>query len=183
MDLKRIYDIYKFMTDDYTLFSFKGNISDKILYTLLQTIEDKLSTIEKDINKRKKIYNIIVECLQNIYHHSESLPINESNEAFLSQSVIVMISKTKTHYIIKTGNYISQKNAIPLKEQLLKINTMSDEALRGYHNQILNDGHRSDKGTAGLGLIDIARKSKNKLLFDFIKVNDAYSFFCLAIKI
>jgi hypothetical protein len=39
------------------------------------------------------------------------------------------------------------------------------------------------KGGGGLGMIDIARKTGQKLNFDFAPVDDKYSFFSLNIKI
>jgi hypothetical protein len=41
----------------------------------------------------------------------------------------------------------------------------------------------SSKGTAGLGMIDIARKSGEKLEYDFQPINDKTTFFSLTVKI
>jgi len=41
----------------------------------------------------------------------------------------------------------------------------------------------SDKGGGGLGMIDIARKSGQKLDFNFLPVNNNFSFFSLNIKV
>ena len=51
-----------------------------------------------------------------------------------------------------------------------------------YYQKILSDGERSSKGTAGLGMIDIARKSGNKLEYEFVDVNEYYDFFCLNVQ-
>jgi hypothetical protein len=48
---------------------------------------------------------------------------------------------------------------------------------------VLSNGTLSSKGTAGLGMIDIARKSGNKLEYQFLPIDDKNSFFCLTIKI
>jgi len=60
---------------------------------------------------------------------------------------------------------------------------MDKDELKLYYQEVLNNGNVSDKGTAGLGMIDIARKSGNKLEYQFLPVNDTSSFFCLNIKI
>ena len=41
----------------------------------------------------------------------------------------------------------------------------------------------SMKGGGGLGMVDIARKTGDKLNFNFLPVDDQYSFFSLNIKI
>ena len=63
------------------------------------------------------------------------------------------------------------------------INSMDKDGLKEYYQSSLNNSMVSDKGTAGLGMIDIARKSGNKLDFEFLKINNETSFFCLNVKI
>jgi hypothetical protein len=41
----------------------------------------------------------------------------------------------------------------------------------------------SAKGGGGLGLVDIARKSGNKLEYEFFNYNDNYYFFDLTIRV
>jgi len=41
----------------------------------------------------------------------------------------------------------------------------------------------SEKGTAGLGMIDIARKSGKELEYNFSSLNDNLTFFSLSVKI
>jgi hypothetical protein len=183
MELKNIYNTYKQMTDDYTLFSFKGIVNKGILDSLFSTIETKLKIIETSVEKRKKIYNILVECLQNLYHHGEQIPYKDTLEGILSKSILLLISKKDTQYHIKTGNYISRAKSEELKKRLEDINNMTEKELRDFHNNILKSGERTEKGTAGLGLIDIARKSNNKLNYEFIPVDEKYDFFCLGIRL
>ena len=48
---------------------------------------------------------------------------------------------------------------------------------------ILNHQRISAKGGGGLGLVDIARKTGNKLEYSFKEYNDKYSFFYLDILV
>ena len=94
-----------------------------------------------------------------------------------------MISKNSDHYEVKTGNYIAKHKSNELKQKLDDINALDKDGLRDLYKSVLNDGELSEKGTAGLGMIDIARKSGNKLEYDFMPVDDNYDFFCLNVKI
>ena len=60
---------------------------------------------------------------------------------------------------------------------------MDKDEFKNYYQDVLSNGTLSEKGTAGLGMIDIARKSGNKLEYQFLPINDTNSFFCLNIKI
>ena len=45
---------------------------------------------------------------------------------------------------------------------------------------MLNDSELSAKGGAGLGLIEMAKKTGNRLDFDFIRLDEKYSYFVLS---
>jgi len=47
----------------------------------------------------------------------------------------------------------------------------------------MKEGVLTEKGGAGLGLIDIARKTEEKLNFQFIPFDDKYYFFILKVEV
>lgn len=94
-----------------------------------------------------------------------------------------MISKKDDNFVIQTGNYVDNESAEDLEAKLDQINGMDKEELKKYYQDVLSNGQLSEKGTAGLGMIDIARKSGNKLEYLFLPVNESSRFFCLTIKI
>lgn len=185
MALDNIYELYKTMERDNTMLSFKGVVTPDLLSSVLQIMESKLNHVEKSNKTKKKVYNVLVECLQNLYHHNENIHEDEEEgiNLLFSKSALLMISKNDDHYEVKTGNYIMKKNAEDLKGKLDDINALNKEELRSLYKSVLNDGELSDKGTAGLGMIDIARKSGNKLEYNFLPVDKKYNFFCLNVKI
>jgi hypothetical protein len=129
---------------------------------------------------KKKVYNILGEALQNLYHHLDKQP-EDAARGF--NTVIFMVGKDEDSYSIFTGNYIKNENADKLKEKLDKINSLDSDGLKEYYKEVLNNGMMSDKGGGGLGMIDIARKSGQKLDYDFQKIDDDHSFYSLNIKI
>ena len=94
-----------------------------------------------------------------------------------------MIGKLDNQYNIITGNYIKVENVEMLKKRLDEINLLSKDELKDYYKAVLNNGEMSAKGGGGLGMIDIARKTGQKLNYSFMPVDDVYSFFSLNIKI
>lgn len=184
MALNNIYELYKTMERDHTMLSFKGVITPDLLSSVLQIMESKLNHVEKSNKTKKKVYNVLVECLQNLYHHNEHLDEDEEGINLLfSKSALLMISKNEEHYEVKTGNYILKEKTKELKSKLDDINGLNKEELRSLYKSVLNEGELSEKGTAGLGMIDIARKSGNKLEYNFLPVDKKYDFFCLNVKI
>lgn len=179
--MNEVYDIYKKLEERNVLLSFKGMITSELLTTILQIMESKMDHIDENPKVKKKVFNILVECLQNLYHHIDqddvvAIPAEE-------RSALLMISKTADTYQITTGNYMRASDAPGLKEKLELVNGMDKEELKAYYKHVLSEGNMSSKGTAGLGMIDIARKSGEKLEFDFLTINDKTSFFSLTVKI
>ena len=183
MSLRNIYELYQTMGRDNTMLSFKGVIKSDLLTSVVQIMEYKLNHLEKSSKTKKKVYNVLVECLQNLYHHNEYLSNGEGLDFLFSKSALLLISKNNSNYEVKTGNYINKNNVDDLRAKLENINALDKEGLRSLYKSILNDGEISDKGTASLGMIDIVRKSGNKLEFDFLPIDKKFDFFCHNVKI
>lgn len=168
------------MEEGNIMLSFKGEVTSDLLTSILQIMESKMDTLEEPPVVKKKVYNILVECLQNLYHHLENddlaTPINE-------KSALFMIKKQNDEYSIMTGNYMVRENVEPMKKRLDTINAMDSLQLKTYYKEVLNNGEMSSKGGGGLGMIDIARKSGKKLEYRFDNVDDKLTFFSLNVKV
>jgi hypothetical protein len=177
-----IFDFYDKMERDNIMLSFKGDVTSELLTSILQIMESKLESLDEAPKTKKKVYNVLVECLQNLYHHMDEAPKIDTGGK-IERSAIFMIGKQGEYYKIITGNYMMKNNVQGLKNRLDHVNSLSKEDLKAYYQEILNNGEMSQKGGGGLGMIDIARKSGQKLEYDFMDIDNDYSFFTLNIKI
>jgi hypothetical protein len=100
-------------------------------------------------------------------------------EENMKNSAIFMIGKHANEYIITTGNPINIEKVEGLNRKLEQINGLDKEGLKALYKDIIKNGDLSDKGGAGLGFVDMARKSGQKLEFDFQPINEKISFFSL----
>ena len=105
------------------------------------------------------------------------------NELRRHKSALVMVVRNEKSFLIQTGNYIDNALVKDLDAKLQKINSLDREHLREYYREVLGNGFITEKGTAGLGMIDIARKSGNKLEYEFLEIDKHFSFFSLNVKI
>ncbi|WP_107039254.1 SiaB family protein kinase [Brumimicrobium mesophilum] len=186
MSLNSIYELYQTMERDHAMVSFKGEVTADLLNSVLQIMESKLGILEKSTRTRKKVYNVLVECLQNLYHHNDgigSFREQSFSDIYLPKTSILIISNPDDYYEVKTGNFVSLTKVKQLEEKIENINNLNRLQLRELYKSILFKGEMSQKGTAGLGLIDIARKSGNKLEYSFLPIDENFSFFCLNVKI
>jgi len=164
------------------LIYYKGNIDSDLINRILDTIEEKMITSNEHSKLRKRVYNVLVESLQNLYHHVDKVP--EGFEDQTSEKYgILAVSKVDRGYKIFTGNFIKSENVGVLEEKIKRINRSSHEEITNLYKYILNHQRISSKGGGGLGLVDIARKTGNKLEYLFREYNETTSFFCLNILV
>lgn len=182
MSLEKIYSLYQTMEQEKVILSFNGVVTSDFLTAVLDIMENKMNDLDESPKTKKKVYYVLVECLQNLYHHIEDEEGMKSNSK-VSKAALVMIVKDEGGFLIQTGNYIDKKNVQKLDQRLKKINSLDKDDLRDYYREVLGNGSVSNKGTAGLGMIDIARKSGNKLEYQFLDIDEEFSFFSLNVKI
>lgn len=182
--MQDLYQLYNSMEHNNIMLSFKGTVTSELMTSVLSIMESKMESMEEAPKRKRKVFNVLVECLQNLYHHIDDKDKDtDSDELLARKSAIFMIARSEETYSIMTGNYVGNENIGNLKQRLDKINGMSKDELKAFYKEVLSNSQYSDKGTAGLGMIDIARKSGQKLGYDFEKIDDSNSFFSLIVKI
>lgn len=159
------------------LYNFKGELNNLVLKSILQTMEDKMGEIGADRFVRKKINSILIECLQNLIFHAE-----RTNKDVEQPSLV--ITREGEHYTIVTGNLIPKEKQTTLKNYIDRINAMTDDDLRNFYQEVLTNGKFNPQGGAGLGIINIARKTKDhKLGYNFAPVSDSHLMFFMTITV
>lgn len=175
--LNFVYDFYEKMKRNKVNLAYEGEITHQITKAFTSLTENSMAREEDDNSVQKKVFHVMVECLQNISKHAES-PITE-NQIKKDGRGIFMVSKGENEYNVTTGNVISNDKIAGLKKMLDNINSLDKMGLKKLYKQQIREGRLSDKEGAGLGFIDIARKTGKKLVFSFLPVDESISFFVL----
>ena len=175
-----IFDVYKQMERNDILLAFKGEVTSDLLSSVFQIMETKMDNLNEDPKLKRKVYHILVEILQNLYHHLDEISEQDGD---INKSAIFTVGKKDRDYFIVTGNFIINENISAFKSRLDEVNSLSKEELKEFYKKTLNNGQMSKKGGGGLGMIDIARKTGQKLDYNFLEIDNKVSFFTLNIKI
>ena len=161
---------------------YKGNVDSEVINHILDTVEAKMAAMKEQSRLRKKVYNVLVESLQNLYHHVDKVPADFEDQT-AERFGLLAVRKVDNGYRIITGNFVHIDNIEKLEEKVKRINRSSREEIKELYKFILNHQRISAKGGGGLGLVDIARKTGNKIEYSFRRYNDTYSFFYLDILV
>ncbi|SDJ96583.1 hypothetical protein SAMN05421823_101540 [Catalinimonas alkaloidigena] len=176
--MRYIFDLHRTMVAKSLILAYEGEFTQEITKSVLSMAERNLDSLGEESNIKRKVFNVMVECLQNIAKHSDEFP-----ETTLRNSAIFMIGKEEGDYIISTGNPIQKDKVDFLRSKLDEINSLDKDGLKALYKEIIKNGELSDKGGAGLGFVDMARKSGNKLEFGFEPIDSHTDFFMLQTRI
>jgi hypothetical protein len=175
-------DYYQDLSKGDVILAYKGSITSELINDVLEGVEKKLDEAHEESKTRKKIYNVLVESMQNLFHHIEEYHEGVTEDIDPKFGVLV-IEKENDLYKVTTGNFVNSTKIKFLKEKIDKINSLTKDELKDMYKFILNHQKLSAKGGGGLGLVDIARKTGNKLEYAFYNYNNNYYFFNLTIRI
>lgn len=164
---------------------YKGEVTHNLITSLMESFEQRLEEVEPQRTIRKKCFNIATECIENLRYHATYPADGQSANLSVNnmKASIIMITVDPEHYTFLTCNYIKAPEKKIIVDKIDKINAMDDDALRQYYKEVLSSDALSEKGTAGLGFIDIARKSGNPLNYEFQQVNEALLYYTFYVKL
>lgn len=176
------YDYYKQLENQDVLLFFKGKLTEGLLTAVLHILEEKMDELNINSQLKKRTFNVIVESFQNLYHHIEHHKGEVSSSPF-RKPILIVVRSEDGGFQIHTGNHIPNDKKENIKQRIDFINQSNSDDLKELYRANLQNNVLSEKGTAGLGLIDMARKSRNKLDYKFIPIDNESSFFCLNIMV
>ncbi len=168
------YQLYKTMKTNEISLVYEGEVTQEITKTFTSLTEKNLAKSAESNMVQRKVFNVMVECLQNISKHADSL--SEEDE---ERRGIVMVSKSDDSYNIITGNIVKNDKIPYLTKSLETVNNLDKDGLSELYKKQIKEGKISDKGGAGLGLIDIAKKTGSKMTYQFKTLSEDRSFFIL----
>lgn len=149
---------------DIVCFCFRGQSNKVNLDNVIESLESYLENFNKSY--RRRLFLISIEFLQNVYAYSLKEQIDNVD---VSEFFFRILSNDE-EFIIETGNYINLNQKNTLVRKLDSTNSFTEEQLIEKYRQILNTPERSTKGGAGLGFIDIRRKSNSKINYQIFRV-------------
>lgn len=179
MLLQKVSDLFHLLDEDKMSLFYQGVTHDDITDKLIWLSDENIRSQSELGRMRKRVSFAISECFQNIIRHRE---MPESPQAKHDRPSMFMVRNIGHAYYIGSVNLISNQNIEKLREQLQDLNELTEEELRSMYLQYLPTATFSEKGGAGLGLIEMARKSRQKFEFEFLSVSHDLSLFFMQLS-
>jgi len=159
-------------------FCFSGPMSQQLMIGIGDTLRNKMKLDEANSSTIIKVFSMFVEQSQNIIHYSAEKTPPDEEKAELS-SGIIGVGYESGHYYVLCGNMVNQEAVAPLCEQLTKLQSMNKDELKRYYKEQRRKESPSESKGAGLGFIELARKSVKPIEFNVKPIDEHFSFFSL----
>lgn len=169
------------MRERKVLLSYIGDIKYETIEVLLNKANIEMEKVHIDSRIKKKIYRVMVECLENVLKHSDLLDFISENPNYKYSRFLFEFENNE--FYLSTGNIINNDSIDELLQKINLVNGLDFSGLRKLHDHVITNGKISIKGGAGLGIIDIALRSNNQLNYKIDPIDSNYSYFNLTIKI
>lgn len=151
---------------------YQGNYQETPSHSILNIVEKNISAGMKKPAIRSLLY-LMIEALQNIERYSAHTLTSEDYS---------LVYSDEQFFHIYTQNVIENKNVENLKQRLDSVIDKSKEELDEIYAKTLTSDSRTEKG-AGLGLIDLARKTRNRFFYEFKSIDEQYSTYSLCFAV
>ncbi len=154
------------------IFTYKGELSFNAIESILNDYKLCIQHFDVELVVRKRIYSILVECLENTYRHTSQNIANMKHT-----HVELYLFDADDNFVISIGNHILNKYITELTNRINLVNSLDQVGINRLYRASISKANISDKGGAGLGIIEIARNSRQKIKYQIESVNNDTSFF------
>jgi hypothetical protein len=165
------------MSESKTIFSYTGPVDFGETDILLNKLKKTRGFNRLNKTTAKRVYAVMVECLENITKHSVDGKGDHTHKPFLT------VNEEEDRVVIISGNLVKSEMAGKLADELDLINHYDDEALTKLYEKIINKDLKQGYNGAGLGFMTMKLKSGYMLEYHFSPVDNSYSSFELKISV
>jgi hypothetical protein len=166
------------MSESEILLDYHGPVDLKVIELLLKRLRKTKEFTFLNKITCKRVYAIVVECLENIYKNQIVL---SSADPGMNSHISVRTENDKIYIV--AGNPVPDSAKENLTRRLDHLNNLNEAALKTlYEHKINRESVRGENG-AGLGFIYMAMKSGNKIGYSFQPLINGYSNFEIKISL
>jgi len=156
------------------IFDHRGAVDQETLRELLSKAESASIGAGDGVALRKRLFNVLVEGLENVHRHAQG---DERSTSFA-----VLLDHAEGYRLLM-GNALPAATAVLLAQRVEVLNQMDEADLREHFLKLLANDGRTDNGGAGLGLITMARKSARPMVAHVLRRDERSAYFALELAV
>ncbi len=179
-------EYYKMLQDHQIQIIYSGPIWADGMDGLVDTLRKRLELDALTMPATQSIFSVFIEQMNNILMYSaerQQFQLEPDRHMEVSTGVFVLGSRGNT-YFIQSGNVMHAESVDYVRQHIDYLNTLDKQQLRQYYReQIKARNPNPESKGAGLGLIEIARRSSSQIQYQFLPWKPGKVFFVLYVEI
>ena len=161
---------------------FNGPFSQSVIEELGEAIRRHLEGREQAGKRISDVFSVYIELTQNIRHYAEKSATNDAERDALNAGT-VLIGTEGEFYTVMSGNLVRNEHVAELTRKLDMVRGMDADALKKAYRDTLRAPVADGATGAGLGFLQMARKSARPLQYSLSASGEGHSFFSLTVYI
>lgn len=142
------------------LLCFNGPISHGLIEELGNALRNYLTAEQVQPSAVMDVFGVYIELTQNIRHYSKARGYDEHDSAV----TVVVAREGDGRYAVQAGNLVERADGVALLDRIAELAVMDKVELKAaYKEQLRKPREEGALSGAGLGLIDVARKSSQPI--------------------
>lgn len=175
-----LFQLREHFNESRILLCFNGPISRSLIEEIGNALKNYLQADNAQPSAAMDVFSVYVELTQNIRHYALAHDYDE-----LQGSATVVVARDEDgRYLVQAGNMVEHADGEALLARIAALARMDKAELKAAYKAQLRQPRAEDAVTgAGLGLIDVARKSARPLRASLSRIGARHAFFSLCATI
>ena len=161
------------------LIAFNGPFSHSLIEEIGNAAKSHLEAEQITPHKIIDVFAVYIEQTQNVRNYS----VRRDLRRYSKDSAVVVVGHEGSEYTISSGNYILREDVQRLREHLSTVVALDKSRLRKLYKEQLRKETPAGATGAGVGIIDMARRSTVPPVFRFDDEDEQFAFFTLEVRV
>ncbi len=172
IDMLAIRDIFNRQN---IMLCFNGPITAPLIEEIGKALRNHMEGLQESPSSVTDVFSVYIEMAQNIRRYSQA-------HGFENEPATIIISRDDPgNYVVSASNSVKDADAKALLERVQQLDHMDKDALKVAFKTQLRQPRSALSGSAGLGLIDMARKAAGPLWYAIEPLGEGRSLFSLRV--
>ena len=167
-----LYDLRNEFDKSGIMMCFNGPFSHSIIEEIGKAVRNHLAAENIAQASVLDVFAVYIELAQNVRNYLALRDITLSD----ATSSIITIAKKGDTYAVSSGNIVLKADGEALCRRIDEVNAMTLEERKRQYREILRRDVAPGAMGAGLGLLEIVKRSSEKMVCSVRSVDDVYGF-------
>lgn len=182
MEIDKIYAFKEMLKTEGILYCYSGLFTQGIIEEISEILKHKIEHDTQNINITQKIVTIFIEQVQNVLIHCDDKIFDNCKDKGYPTGIVTIGVLNDAYYII-CGNTIDIMKKPGLTNKITYLNSLDKESLKNLYKEKLKGPRPEESKGAGLGFIEIARKSNQPIEYHFHDLDKQHTFFTIKVTV